>query len=121
MYRIIAFFLNLGVLQHFVNFLTQQFHEHQQLFITIGIGAVCGLLSQMLMPGRGFGMFPTIVIGVLGCFLGNMFVRDHLTFIHNATARTFASGTLGAMALSLVINLFRGGKDKDKTGWRNNT
>lgn len=104
-----------------VHFITTQYHEHQQLLITLGIGAACGLFSQMIMPGRGFGLFPTVLIGIAGCFIGNALIKEHLTMIDHNALKTLAAGTLGAMALSLPINLIRGGKDKDKTGWRNNT
>ena len=109
------------MLQHIIEFIADQFHEHRQLLLTIGIGAACGLFSQMILPGRGFGLIPTAIIGIAGWYLGGKFIKDYLTMIDNNLLKTLAAGTLGAMALSLPINLLRGGKDKDKTGWRNNT
>lgn len=42
-------------------------------FLTlIVIGAVVGLLARALLPGRqGIGMLATILIGIVGAFIGN--------------------------------------------------
>jgi uncharacterized membrane protein YeaQ/YmgE (transglycosylase-associated protein family) len=100
----------------------EQYFAHKALLVTICIGAVAGLFAQMFVPGKGFGIVPTIVIGIIGCYLGNMFISHYLTMIDNKTLKDIVSGTLGAMVLSLVINIFRIGspKHKDKTKWRNN-
>jgi uncharacterized membrane protein YeaQ/YmgE (transglycosylase-associated protein family) len=107
-----------------VNFIMEQFQLHKAHLIFIIIGLVVGLLSQMILPGRGFGLVVTILIGIAGCYLGNMFIRpyvdEYVTFTKHNTVHAIISGTIGAMALSLVINLIRGGKDKDKTAYRNN-
>jgi len=81
---------------------------------------VASLLSQLILPGRGFGMLASIAIGIVGAWLGNMFIRQHLTFISDPLFRTIAGATVGAMVLSVIINLIRGGEDRDKTGWRHN-
>ena len=42
-------------------------------FLTVlVIGAVVGALARLLLPGRqGVGMLATIVIGIIGAFIGN--------------------------------------------------
>ena len=105
------------MLEKLVEFIITQFQEHKGLIIIIVIGMVAGLLAQMILPGKGFGLIGTFVIGIAGCWLGNKYAKQYLTFIDNETIKKIISGTLGAMALSLVVNLFRWGKEKDKTGY----
>lgn len=109
------------MVESFVNFIMTQFVAHKALLLVIVIGMVVGLLSQMLLPAKGFGLIGTFAIGIAGCYLGNMFVKEYLTMIDNDTLKNIASGVAGAMALTVVVNIFRPGKHKDKTAYRNNT
>ncbi len=108
-----------------VTFIIETFQHHKAHIILIAIGMVVGIFSQMILPGRGFGLLATLVIGIAGCYIGDMFlhsyVREYVTFTQNATVHKIIGGTIGAMALSFIINIIRGGKDKDKTAYRNNT
>ncbi len=79
---------------------------------------IAGLISQLILPGRGFGMLATIAIGITGSWLGNKFLFKYLTFIEDHLFRKLAAATIGAMVLSIIINLIRGGEDKDLTHWR---
>jgi uncharacterized membrane protein YeaQ/YmgE (transglycosylase-associated protein family) len=100
------------------DFIMTQFQAHRHLIFILVVGMVAGLLSQMILPGRGFGILATIGIGMLGSWLGNFLIADHLTFIEAGPLRTIAAATVGAMVLSVIINLIRGGEDKDLTHWR---
>jgi uncharacterized membrane protein YeaQ/YmgE (transglycosylase-associated protein family) len=102
------------------DFIMEQFQAHKPAIVLIAIGMVASLLSQLILPGRGFGMLAALGIGIVGAWLGNMFIRDRLTFIEDPFFRTVAGATVGAMILSVIINLIRGGEDRDKTGWRHN-
>ena len=104
----------------FTAFLSHQFHEHKALLILLIIGMVAGLLAQMILPGRGFGMLSTIVIGVLGAWLGNNYIKSHITFINDSLLKEIVAATAGAMILCMVINIIRGGEERDKTHWRHN-
>ena len=101
-------------------FLSQQFHEHKALVVLIVTGMVAGLLAQMILPGRGFGMATTIIIGIAGAWLGSRFLKAHLFFITDPIVKEVAAGVICAMFLALVVNILRGGKDRDKTHWRHN-
>jgi uncharacterized membrane protein YeaQ/YmgE (transglycosylase-associated protein family) len=103
-----------------VQFIQDEFTAHKAVIVLIGIGMIAGLLSQLILPGRGFGMLATIAIGITGSWLGNKFIKQFLTFIEDDLFKTIAAATVGAMILSIVINLVRGGEDRDKTGWRHN-
>ncbi len=108
-----------------VTFIIETFQHHKAQIIFVAVGMVVGLFSQMILPGRGFGLVATLAVGIAGCYLGNMFLNEYITeyvtFTKNETVHTIIGGTIGAMALSFAINLIRGGKDKDKTAYRNNT
>jgi len=79
---------------------------------------ITGFIAQLILPGRGFGIISTIFIGIAGAWLGNRYLLIHLTFIEDNFFRFMAAAITGAMILSILINLVRGGEDKDKTGWR---
>jgi len=101
------------------DFIINEFQAHTHIIVLIVIGMLAGLFSQLILPGRGFGMLSTIAIGIAGSWLGNQFISRYLTFIDDALFRTIAAATVGAMVLSVIINLIRGGQDKDLTHWRN--
>jgi len=95
-----------------------EFQAHKAIIIVIVIGMIAGLVSQLILPGRGFGMLATIAIGIIGSWLGNKFLSPYMTFIEDHLFRKLAAAIVGAMLLSVVINLIRGGEDKDLTHWR---
>ncbi len=104
-----------------ITFIIEQFQAHQALLLTIAIGLIAGLLAQMILPGKGFGLFASAAIGIAGCWLGDKFISEYITFVDNHTLKRVISGTGGAMALGIVAGLFRFKKVKDKTKYRNNT
>ena len=94
------------------------YHAHKAVIILLAIGMVAGLLAQLILPVRGFGMIGTILIGCAGAWLGNKYIRAQLTLISDPLIKTVAAATIGAMALAIVINAIRGGRDRDKSSWR---
>ena len=100
-------------IQHF-------YHEWQWLLFPIFIGVVAGLFSQMFLPGKGFGLLASFLLGLAGSFLGRKYLMKYLGVIENKTLREIASATIGALILMIAINLIRRGTEKDKTSWRNN-
>jgi uncharacterized membrane protein YeaQ/YmgE (transglycosylase-associated protein family) len=101
-------------------FIMTEFKEHKSLIFFVVLGFASGVISQMILPGRGFGMIATIAIGIIGAWLGTKYLQEYLTFIEDPVFRKVAAAILGAMVLSIVINLIRGGSDKDLTHWRHN-
>ena len=95
-----------------------QFHDPKGWIILIVIGFLAGLFAQMILPGRGFGMLSTVIIGVAGAWLGSKYIKAYITFIDDPFFRHIAAAIVGAMILCLLINLIRGGNDRDKTSWR---
>jgi uncharacterized membrane protein YeaQ/YmgE (transglycosylase-associated protein family) len=109
------------MVEKFVTFIIETFQHNKHTILVIVLGMVAGLVSQSILPGKGFGLVGTFIIGISGCFLGNHFINEYLTFIDNETLKTVVGGSIGAMGLSTVIGLFRTVKVKDKTAYRNNT
>lgn len=112
----------MNAMREIANFVAGLYFQNKELIITLALGGVCGLFSQMILPGKGFGIIITIILGIIGCFIGKMYLVKYITFVHSHTGKIIIAGTAGAMALSFIINLFRLGepKHKDKTKWRNN-
>lgn len=99
-------------------FIMDQFQEHKALLIFIALGMIAGLVAQLVLPGRGFGILGTIGIGIAGLWLGSHFLMPHMEFIEDHLFRKLASAIVAAMVISVIINLIRGGEDKDLTHWR---
>ena len=102
-------------------FIMGQLDKHWSIIVFVGIAMIAGLISQMIMPGRGFGLLATIAIGLVGCLIGNYFIVEYISFTDNILIKKIIAGTAGTMLLTFPINLLRPGKDKDKTKYRNNT
>lgn len=96
------------------------FHQYEWILLPVFIGLVAGLIAQMFVPGRGFGLGATFVLGIVGAWLGKKYLFTYFTFIEKPLIRQIAAATVCAMALAFVINIFRPGKDRDKTKWRHN-
>ena len=95
--------------------------QYQDLLVTLFIGAVAGLLAQMILPGRGFGMIATLIIGITGCIVGNKLLAPYYKYLTQyRLLNHIICATIAAMVIALIINVIRGGQDKDKTGWRHN-
>lgn len=109
-------------IKELVGFIMEQFLAHKELLITLAIGGACGLFGQMILPGKGLGIVPTIIVGIIGCYAGGFFLMKYITFADNKTLKTIIAGTVGSMVILAIINLFKIGepKHKDKTKWRNN-
>jgi len=93
-------------------------HDHRALLFALLIGAIAGLLAQVLIPGRGFGMIVTIILGMIGGWLGSILFKSYLSFTHNAIIDHIICATVGAMILCIVINLIVGKDKGDKTAWK---
>jgi uncharacterized membrane protein YeaQ/YmgE (transglycosylase-associated protein family) len=107
-------------LKEFAMFLFHWVADHEEQFVFVGIALVSALLSQLFLPGRGFGMLASIVMGFAGCWLGNKFIIEYITFTDIEVLRKIIAGTAGAMLITIPINMVRMGKDKDKSKYRNN-
>lgn len=84
-----------------------QFTAHKGLILIIVLGLIAGLIAQLIVPGRGFGLIATAAIGIASCYIGRLYVMKYITFIENAIAKQLVAAIIVAMAISLLINLVR--------------
>jgi uncharacterized membrane protein YeaQ/YmgE (transglycosylase-associated protein family) len=78
------------------------------LLVWIVVGLVAGWLASAVVGG-GFGALGDIVIGIVGSFMGGMIFRGlHLHAPLAGLPGTILVAFIGAVALLLVIRLFRG-------------
>ncbi len=88
------------------------------LIVTLAIGFIAGLLAQLITPGRGYGIISSIIIGIIGGWLGDKLFG----FIHINTDIPFVNqiirSALGAIILVVVLNLILGKDKRDKTRWK---
>jgi len=85
----------------------------KDLLIVLAIGGIAGLLASFIMPGRGFGLIVTILLGIAGGWLANKYLYKYLTFMDDGLLKEIVASTIGAMILILIINLFRSKRDRD--------
>jgi uncharacterized membrane protein YeaQ/YmgE (transglycosylase-associated protein family) len=112
-----------GTLREIANFVAGLYFQNKEIILVIALGMACGVISQVILPGKGFGIIMTILVGIAGCVIGKYFLVKYITFIDSKNMKIIVAGIAGTMVLSSLINLLRIGepKHKDKTKWRNNT
>ena len=97
---------------------------HSDIFIIILIGAIGGIIAETLVNGREYGILVTIGIGIIGGWLGQLY----LTFIHINTAIPYFNEILrtiiGAIFLVIIFNLVTRGpktekRERDVYDWEN--
>ncbi len=102
-------------MSHSILFSFQHFFvENSEILVTLFIGAISGLIAQLITPGRGFGLLVTLAIGLLGGWLGSMILKHYLDFSDNAIVNAIIRSTAGALILCIAINLIFGSRNKDK-------
>ncbi len=99
--------------QHLLLSVESFIHDNKSLLLTLFIGAVAGLIAQMLTPGRGFRLLGTIIIGILGGWLGSMLFRNYLSFTSSPLINAIICATAGALILCILINLILGKRKDD--------
>lgn len=74
----------------------------------IVVGGLAGLLAQMLMGGERSGCLLTVVIGVVGAFIGG-FVMSLFGFggVDGLNIWSILVATVGAVALLAIARAFR--------------
>ena len=79
----------------------------ESLIILLVVGAVAGWLAGVLMKGKGFGLVPNIVIGILGAFVGNYVMGLLGVSIGGGIVGSIINSTIGAVILLLVIGVIK--------------
>jgi uncharacterized membrane protein YeaQ/YmgE (transglycosylase-associated protein family) len=80
-------------------------HDAHGLIWIIVIGIFVGWLASVLVHGKGMGILPDMVVGILGAFIGTV-LGDKLN-IHPSNLGTLALSVLGAVVLLVLIRLIK--------------
>jgi uncharacterized membrane protein YeaQ/YmgE (transglycosylase-associated protein family) len=75
------------------------------IIILIVIGLIAGAVARLLVPGRDpIGLFGTILLGVVGSFVGGFL--ENLVFRHTLNVRhVHAAGIIGSIVGAIVVLL----------------
>lgn len=73
-------------------------------FLLIGLAA--GWLAGKATKGRSFGLFGSLIVGLVGSFLGG-YLFGLFGLGHYGVAGTFASAFVGAVVLVLLAGVLR--------------
>lgn len=77
------------------------------IILIILIGGLAGWIASKIYRGSGYGIFGSIVIGILGSFLG-FWLFDELDFhISDGIIGTLIAGIVGALLILVILNLIR--------------
>ncbi len=82
--------------------------SNESLLVIIIVGVVAGWLAGKLVRGTGFGIIGDLLVGVVGAFIGNALLPRLGIHMGSGVVSAVVNATLGAVALLLVIGLFRG-------------
>ncbi len=70
------------------------------------IGIIVGWLASVLVQGKGMGIIPDMVVGILGAFVGT-FLADKLNIHFAGFWGALVISLLGAVVLLVVIRLIK--------------
>jgi uncharacterized membrane protein YeaQ/YmgE (transglycosylase-associated protein family) len=70
------------------------------------VGILAGWLASKLVHGRGMGILPDMVVGILGALLGG-FLADFFHVSVHGWLQTFGMYVLGSVVLLVSIRLLR--------------
>jgi uncharacterized membrane protein YeaQ/YmgE (transglycosylase-associated protein family) len=111
--------MNTLILASFSDRLQSEFqyytHDWKSFLILLFIGAVAGLLAEFLVGSKGFGMIVTIILGIVGSWLGNVLFAGMLTFTSNELVNRIVYATVGAMILVIIFSMIFRLRGRDRT------
>ncbi|NDC40294.1 MAG: GlsB/YeaQ/YmgE family stress response membrane protein [Chitinophagia bacterium] len=108
------------MVQQFTQFIIDFVNNNQGPLTFLVIAMLAGLFGQMIVPGKGFGMVSTIIIGLISEFVGKQYLIKYITFVENQQLKELIVATVVAVLLTIPSNLIAGSGHKDKTRYRNN-
>jgi uncharacterized membrane protein YeaQ/YmgE (transglycosylase-associated protein family) len=81
-------------------------HDPHSLIGIVVVGILVGWLASKLVQGKGMGLLPDMVVGILGALLGG-FLADFFNISVNGLLETFGMYVLGAVVLLIGIRLLK--------------
>ena len=80
-------------------------------------GAVVGIVCALIMKGKSIGIFSCAVVGILGALLYHFFVAGSFKITGKHTIDEIIGAIIGALVVTVFLNMVFGGKDRDKTSY----
>ncbi len=72
------------------------------------VGGVAGLLAEWLIGGIHTGCIGTVIVGIIGAFIGGWLLRQlHISLGLTGIFSDIVTAFIGAAVLLLVIRIFR--------------
>jgi uncharacterized membrane protein YeaQ/YmgE (transglycosylase-associated protein family) len=92
------------------------------IIVLLIVGLIAGALARLLVPGRDpLGLLGTIVLGVLGSFLGGValnVVEYHKLFTHSIRLAGIIGSVIGAIVLLILYRLSGHERGHRRSGYR---
>ena len=81
-------------------------HDLHSLIWMVVIGILVGWVASLLVEGKGLGLLPDMVIGILGAFVGS-FLADKFNVHFAGFWGSLAVSVFGAVVLLVLIRLLK--------------
>jgi uncharacterized membrane protein YeaQ/YmgE (transglycosylase-associated protein family) len=81
-------------------------HDAHSLIGIVVVGIVTGWFASKLVHGKGMGIIPDMVVGILGALLGG-FLADFFHISVQGWLETFGMYVLGSVVLLVGIRLLK--------------
>lgn len=81
-------------------------HNAHSLIGIVVVGILTGWLASKLVHGKGMGIIPDMVVGILGALLGG-FLADFFNVSVQGWLETFGMYVLGSVVLLVSIRLLK--------------
>ncbi len=81
-------------------------HDPHSLISIVLVGLLTGWLASKLVQGKGMGIIPDMVVGILGALLGG-FLSNFFHIPMNNWWQTFGVYVLGSVVLLVSIRLIK--------------
>ena len=92
------------------------------IVVLLIVGLIAGALARLLVPGRDpIGFLGTIVLGVLGSFLGGIvlnLIEYHKMFTHSIRLAGIIGSVIGAIVLLILYRLSGHERGHRRSGYR---
>ena len=79
------------------------------IIVLLIVGLIAGAIARLLLPGRDpLGIFGTIVLGVIGSFIGGFLanlIQYHTMSVHSFHPTGIIGSVIGAFLLLLLLRL----------------
>jgi uncharacterized membrane protein YeaQ/YmgE (transglycosylase-associated protein family) len=88
------------------------------IFIVLVVGLIAGLFAQILVGSR-LNIYLTIAVGIVGGWLGYALFQHLLDFTKDAFVNDIIRATVGALLITVLVNVFFGSKEqsRDRINW----